>query len=152
MSDEDLEARVRRLEDIETARGIFNTYAETLDVPRATAVAALFTEGGVLRTPVGEFTGRSAIAEFFGKAFEADPSIKRHFITNSRVVAAEPGRVRFHSYFLYTGRGADQSIIGWGTYDDLVDVTGEAPLFAEKTIEVHVGTDLVSGWAEEPTS
>ena len=147
---EALETRLRRLEDIETARGLYQIYAETLDVPQAETVAALFTEDAVLHTPVGDFSGRAAIEDFYGKAFAADTSLKRHFIVNPRVLEAEPGKVRLESYFLYVGRGDAQSIIGWGTYDDVVDLTSGSPLFAEKTIQVHVGTDLATGWAKDP--
>jgi len=148
---ESIEARLRRLEDIETARGLFHMYAETLDVPKAETVAALFTEGAVLHTPVGDFVGRDAIEEFYGKAFAADTSLKRHFIVNPRIVEAREGKVRVESYFLYVGRGDEQSIIGWGTYDDVIDVSAGSPLFAEKTIQVHVGTDLATGWAKDPS-
>lgn len=141
--------RVARLEAIETARGMFHVYAETLDVPDAGRVAALFTEDGVLTTPVGAFSGRAAIEEFYASAFATDTSLKRHFIVNPRILRADASQVRLSSYFLYTGRGDDTSIIGWGTYDDTIDVTGPAPLFSAKTIAVHVGTDLATGWAKE---
>lgn len=145
----EIAARLQRLEDIETARGIFHLYAETLDVPDAKTVAELFTETGVLRTPMGDFTGRDAIRDFYASAFEADHSLKRHFIVNPKVVEVSPGSVRIQSYFLYTGRGDDSSIIGWGTYDDTIDVSGDEPRFSSKKIEVHVGTDLATGWAKE---
>lgn len=145
----EIAARLRRLEDIETARGIFHLYATTLDEPDAKTVAELFTDDGSLETPMGAFTGREAIRNFYAKAFDADPSEKRHFIVNPKVVETSPGSVRFQSCFLYTGRGDGASIIGWGTYDDVVDVTGPEPRFASKTIEVHVGTDLATGWAKD---
>ena len=145
----DLEVRIARLEEIEKARGLYHVYAETLDDPNPDTVAPLFTTDAVLHTPIGDFSGREAIHEFYTKAFAGDTSVKRHFITNSRVVAHEPGQVTLASYFLYVGRGDDSSIIGWGTYHDRIDVSGEAPLFAEKTIDVHVGTDLQSGWAKD---
>lgn len=143
---EELAARLRRLEDIEAARNMFHVYAETLDEPDAKTVAQLFADDGVLHTPVGDFQGRSAIEEFYGQAFAADTSLKNHLIVNPKVVSAEPGRVRMQSYFLYLGRGDDASIIGWGTYDDTIDVSSAEPLFAEKTIGIIVGTTLEAGW------
>lgn len=145
----EIEARLRRLEDIESARNMHHLYAETLDEPNAKTVAPLFAEDAVLHTPMGDFEGRAAIEDFYAVAFEADPSVKRHLIVNPKVVTAEPGLVRLQSYFVYVGRGDDASIIGWGTYDDTVDVSGPVPLFKEKTIEVHVGTTLDAGWAKE---
>lgn len=146
MSLEQLEGRVARLESIETARGFFHTYAETLDEPDPATVAQLFAEDGVLHTPMGSFEGRPAIQAFYKEAFAADTSLKRHFLANAKADLVEPGVVRLLSYFLYVGRG-DDSIIGWGTYDDVVDVRGEVPVFREKKIEVHMGTTLGEGWA-----
>ena len=142
----DIEARLKRLEDIETARSIFHIYAAVLDEPDPVTVARLFAPDAVLHTPVGDFEGRQAIQDFYAAAFEADPSVKRHLIVNPKVVHAADGRVRLVSDFLYLGQGDDQSIIGWGSYEDVVDTTGESPVFQEKTIAVHVGTDLATGW------
>ena len=146
---EELMARVRRLEDVEAARNMHHIYASTLDEPSAKTVAQLFTEDGVLNTPVGSFTGRQAIEDFYAAAFEADTSLKQHLIVNPKVISAEPGQVRLQSYFLYLGRGDDASVIGWGTYDDTVDVSGPEPLFAEKTIDIIVGTTLDAGWKKD---
>jgi uncharacterized protein (TIGR02246 family) len=145
----DIESRLKRLEDIEEARAMFNIYAATLDEPDAKTVSALFAEDAVLHTPMGDFHGRDAIAEFFDMAFEADPSVKRHFIVNPRVMEASAGTVRLKSDFIYLGRGDAQSIIGWGSYDDVVDTSGPAPVFREKTIAIQVGTDLATGWPKE---
>lgn len=146
---EQMSARLQRLEGIEAARGMYQVYAEVLDVPNADTVAALFTVDAVLHTPMGDYTGRQAIRDFYEMALAADTSLKRHFIVNPRVVTADAGLVRLVSYFMYVGRGDNASIIGWGTYDDTVDVTGPEPLFREKTIAVHVGTDLATGWAKD---
>jgi SnoaL-like domain len=143
---EDLTARLSRLEDIEAARNMHHVYASTLDEPNAKTVAQLFAEDGVLHTPVGSFNGRQAIQDFYAAAFEADTSLKQHLIVNPKVVSTQPGRVRIQSYFLYLGRGDDDSVIGWGTYDDTVDVSGPEPLFLEKTIAILVGTTLAAGW------
>ncbi len=146
---EDVVARLRRLEDIEAARNMHHVYASTLDEPNAKTVAELFTENAVLHTPVGSFPGRQAIEDFYSAAFEADTSLKQHFVVNPKVISAEPGRVRLQSYFLYLGRGDDASVIGWGTYDDTVDVSGPEPLFVEKTIGIIVGTTLDAGWKKD---
>ena len=147
MSDiDELLARVSRLEDIEAARNMHHIYASTLDEPSAKTVAQLFAEDAVLNTPVGSFTGRQAIQDFYAAALEADTSLKQHLITDVKVVSAESGRVRLQSYFLYLGRGDDDSVIGGGTYDDTVDVSGPEPLFVEKTIDIIVGTTLDAGW------
>jgi len=142
-----VEERLGRLEDVEAARGILFDYAHTLDDPDPRTVAGLFTEDGVLHTASGSCRGRTEIEAFFATAFAKDPSNKRHFITNSKTTWLAPGRVRIDSYFLFAGRDTDRSVLGWGIYVDVVDVSGAAPRFAEKTIDVHLNTTLDQGWA-----
>ncbi|MFD0688618.1 nuclear transport factor 2 family protein [Actinomadura fibrosa] len=143
---DDLLRRLRRLEDMEAARNHLHRYAAALDTPAPDSIAALFTEDGVLRTRLGEFTGREAIAGFYRDRLAADPSEKRHFITSPRTTWAAPGVVEIASYFLFTAR-AGTSVLGWGTYLDRLRIQAGAPLFTEKTIEIHMGTDLAKGWA-----
>lgn len=142
----DLRARLDRHDDIEAARGILFDYAKVLDTPDPATVTALFTEDGVLHTAAGSCHGHPEIERFFTAAFTRDPSHKRHFITNSKLTWLAPDRVRIDSYFLFVGRG-DRSVIGWGTYLDIVDVSGTDPRFAEKTIDVHLTSTLDAGWA-----
>jgi hypothetical protein len=141
--------RVQRLEEMETARNHFHRYAATLDSPTPESVAALFTENGALRTRLGDFVGRTAIAEFYRDRLTADPSEKRHFVVNPHTTWLEPGLVEIASYFIFTGRGDQRSVIGWGTYLDRIRVQGDSALFEHKTIVIDVGTDLAHGWHAE---
>lgn len=143
--------RVRRLEEIEIARNLLHTYAATMDDPTPEKVSALFTTDGVLRTKLGEFTGREAIAAFFAQRIDTDTET-RHFIANPRTRWLEPGRVEVASYFLFTGRMAGSSAVGWGTYLDVIAVDGDTALFADKSIQVEVRTDLAAGWAAVPAT
>lgn len=140
-------ARVRRMEEIEAARNLLHTYASTMDDPTPERVAALFTEDGVLRTTLGEFPGRAAIAAFFAERIAADAAGTRHFTVSPRTRWLAPGRVGVASYFLFTGRRRDASALGWGTYADVVVVDGDTALFAERSIDVQMRTDLATGWA-----
>lgn len=144
-----LTERLQRLEEIERARGLPHHYAHTMDDPRPAAAAGLFTKDGELTTPGGVFRGRAEIERFFVGAIDRDRSDKRHFITSPRTTWLGPGRVRLESYFWFTGRTENASLIGWGIYDDVVDVSGDEPLFARKSITPHLRTDLVAGWPSE---
>lgn len=141
-------ARLRRLEDIEAARGMLQVYAETVDRREAVDVARLFAEDSVLHTPKGDFAGWDGVRGFFQRTFDSDLSTKRHFIVNPRVTFHEPGLVGLSSYFLYVGRG-DDSLIGWGAYDDVIDMSLPEPRFRQKTITRHHGTNLAAGWARD---
>ena len=61
-----------------------------------------------------------------------------------------PGLVRLEAYFSFIGRATRLSVLGWGTYDDTVDVTGPEPRFARMRIESHLRTDLAAGWPLAP--
>ncbi|MEW2354424.1 nuclear transport factor 2 family protein [Spirillospora sp. NPDC029432] len=143
---EDLLRAVARLEETEAARNHLHTYAATLDAPTPESAAALFTEDGVLRTRLGDFAGRAAIAAFYRDRLAADPSEKRHFIVTPRTTWLAPGLVEIASYFIFTARADARSVIGWGKYLDRLRVADGTALFEEKTIEMHVGTDLAAGW------
>jgi hypothetical protein len=146
----DLERRLRRLEQIERARGFMLTYAETVDEPDPGTVADLFREDAVLTTSRGVARGRAEIRDFFTAAFAADRSQKRHFLVNLRATWLEDGLVRLESYFHFVGRLPEASTLGWGRYDDTVDVSGGRPCFTAKTIVLDLRTDLTQGWARVP--
>ncbi|WP_181311747.1 nuclear transport factor 2 family protein [Nocardioides campestrisoli] len=138
--------RLQRLEDTEAARNHLHAYAETLDDPTPEAVAALFTEDGVLEVPSGSFEGRAEITEFYRSRLTPEDGEKRHFLVNLRTRHLEPGLVEVASYFVYTSREDTRSALGWGTYTDQVRVTDGAAGFRRKRIAPHVHTDLVAGW------
>ncbi|WP_244928949.1 nuclear transport factor 2 family protein [Nocardioides sp. W7] len=149
---DDLAARLVRLEECGRAADILHTFAASLDDPDLATVLPLFREDAVLVSPRRTARGRAEIASFFTEAWSADPSVKRHFVMSPRVTWLGPGRVRLETYFTFIGRMPDSSVLGWGTYDDVVDVTGPEPRFAEVRMESHLRTDLDQGWAAAPVT
>ena len=147
---EDLLHRLTRLEECSRASNLLHTFAASLDEPDLDTVLALFREDALLSSPRREARGHQEIGAFFADAWLADPSAKRHFVMTPRVTWLSPGRVRLEAYFTFVGRMPDSSVLGWGTYDDLVDVTGPEPQFAEVRMESHLRTDLAQGWAAAP--
>ena len=145
-----LEMEMRRLAQCQAAANILHTYAASLDEPDVDTVLRLFREDAILQTPGGTSAGDEQIGAFFRRAWAADSSVKRHFITSPRVTWLEPGLVRLEAYFSFIGRATRQSVVGWGTYDDTVDVTGTEPRFARMRIESHLRTDLAAGWPLPP--
>ncbi|MFJ9317663.1 nuclear transport factor 2 family protein [Pimelobacter simplex] len=146
----DLAARVARLEEAELARNLLHAYAEVLDDPTPEAVAALFTDDGVLSVPAGDFAGRDAVTAFYRDRLGPGASEKRHFIMNVRTRPQAPGLVEVASYFVFTARESTTSALGWGTYLDLVEITAGVPRFRHKTITPHLATDLTTGWPAPP--
>lgn len=143
----DLSERLTKMEESIRATNLLHTFAAVLDEPTLETVLPLFREDAVLSSPRSEARGHAEIREFFTVAWAADPSEKRHFVTSPRVTWLEPGRVRLETYFTFIGRMPGSSVLGWGTYDDVVDVTGPEPRFASIRMESHLRTDLDNGWA-----
>lgn len=137
--------RVARLEEAELARNLLHAYAEVLDDPTPEAVAALFTDDGVLSVPTGDHAGREAVTGFYRDRL-VGASEKRHFIMNVRTRSLGPGVVEVASYFVFTARDVDASGLGWGTYLDVVEVGDGVARFRRKTITPHLATDLTAGW------
>jgi hypothetical protein len=54
--------------------------------------------------------------------------------------------VEIASYFVFTARADARSALGWGTYLDRIRVVDGRAGYEEKTITLHVGTDLATGW------
>ena len=80
---DDVDARLRRLEDLEEIRQLFVDYGHHLDRGDVDAYAALFAEEGeLLLGPIGRAKGPKAIAELMRavRARTATPSF--HLITN----------------------------------------------------------------------
>ena len=145
---EALEARLQVLEETSLALSILPKYAAAVDSADLDAVLDLFADNGVLHSPRGDFAGRAAIAGFFRDAWAADPSRKRHFVTNTQPRWISAGQVAIDAYFLYTGRSPADSVLGWGSYRAVVDVSAE-PKFLDIAIGVEVGTTLTDGWADK---
>lgn len=135
-----------RLEDLEAARSVLHRYALAVDTLGAEAVAEVWAADGILRTRMGDFVGRAAVAGFFGERFAADPSRKRHFVLEPLLTWVEPGLVHNTSYFLFTAQGQDSSILGWGTYDDEIRIVDGEAQFALRHIQVVAAADPTQGW------
>lgn len=128
------------------ATNILHTFATAVDAQDMSATLACFRDDARLETPHTACIGRDEIAGFFTKAWSTDPSAKRHFVASPRATWLEPGLVRLETYFSFLGRLPDQSIIGWGEYDDLVDVSDGVPRFVRLHMQSHLRTDLATGW------
>jgi uncharacterized protein (TIGR02246 family) len=83
----ELEARIRRLEDLQAIQQLFIDYGEHLDAGDFDAYADLFAEDGeVLLGPMGRATGREAIKALMTRTLEGSVGETFHIITSPRVV------------------------------------------------------------------
>lgn len=147
MTNEDVYARLERLETIEEARRASNRYALAVDTQDFDLMGTVFTADAKLHLGGGrEFTGREAIVDFYRGRL--DPSqTQKHFIVNNDVTWTSPGHADMTSYLLFTASGPDKSTLGWGTYIDRIEVIDGVGFIAEKTIIISMNADSRAGWA-----
>ncbi|MDA8045334.1 MAG: nuclear transport factor 2 family protein [Actinomycetota bacterium] len=105
MSDQDLEARLRRLEDLDEIRQLFIDYGQLLDRGDFAAYAQLFAEDGELMIgPLGRAKGRAEIEAMMSKVGGSGGSL--HLIT-SPVVQLDGDRATSHVMWTVVNRAED---------------------------------------------
>lgn len=145
--DDDLLTRVARLERIEQGKVAGARYARACDAKDLDALRGdVFAADAVLRTPTAEYRGIDQVMAFYATAFEREPGTRRHFIVNQIAEVQPDGAVVVDAYFFFLSADAT-SVIGWGSYRDVVVVGDGGARIADKTITVDVKTDLDRGWA-----
>lgn len=83
----DLEARLRRLEDLSAIHQLFVDYGHHLDAGDFAAYADLFAEDGeVLLGPLGRAKGRDAIKTLMSRTLDGQQGTSYHLITSPMVV------------------------------------------------------------------
>ena len=115
--------RLARLELLELARAAGARYARAVDAKDLDVLRSdVFTADAVLRTTRAEYTGIDDVMAFYDTAFAQQPGARRHFLTNHEAEVGDDGRVTVDCYFFFLSADA-RSVIGWGTYHDVVVVT-----------------------------
>jgi len=142
----DLEATVRRLELIDAARTLQARYAETIDTQAYDRLGEVFAAHAVVTAPGRRHEGLDAIVEFYRSVAKADTSGRRHFITNTQVMAADTQTVSLTGTFIYVAGTAGESVLGWGRYaDEFALVDGNLRCVA-KDIHVEYRGPVTAGW------
>ena len=160
MSIESLEARVRRLEDVEAIRYLKARYCDYCDNGYdPDGIAALYTEDGIWdggRT-FGRREGREAIRRHFQGA-SGRISIARHQVMNPMIdlIPSPDGEPEEATgqWLLFqpcTDAGASGSGAMWlaATYHDRYRRVDGVWLFAETVIDVAFYTPFEQGWAAQ---
>jgi len=100
-------------------------YASAVDDSDIEALGACFTEDAVIETRVADGTevpslvGRAGIVEFIRAGRERQGDLRRHLVTNPRVLEEADGRAVVFSYVLVTATIAGElKVCCTGTYRD----------------------------------
>jgi ketosteroid isomerase-like protein len=117
-----LEARVRRLEDLEEIRRLFIDFGKHLDAGDFAAYAALFSEKGeVILGPLGSAIGRAAIQALLERALGRGSRGTHHIIANP-LIELDGDRATTDVAWVFFAKHADgrPAVAMLGRHRDLV--------------------------------
>ena len=109
---EELETRVRAVEDTDAIQNLKARYAELCDDNyNPDGIAALFVEDAVWESgPLGRFEGRNAIREFFRRASKIF-TFAIHYSLNSQIeVSGDTARARWYLFMPCTVGDGDRAM------------------------------------------
>lgn len=145
---EALARRLRRLEDLESVRGVLLAYPAAVDGRDLDALRRLFHPDAHLLSR-SDVHGRDAVLDYFARFFASGWRDTRHYVANL-VVGVDGDEATATSYYHQTAVVDGQSVIGWGTYRDRLARTDEGWRITEKVNHVLAMTPIAAGWAEAP--
>ena len=149
--DEELPARIRRLEDLEAIRQVFVDYGHHLDRGDLEAYAELFAEDGeVLLGPMGRARGRAEIRELMGRATAASAGRSWHLVTNP-IIELDGDRATAEVMWTVVVRGEDgQAVLGMlGRHRDVLVRRDGRWLFLRREGHIDVPSRYPGGAAEQ---
>jgi hypothetical protein len=118
----DLEARLKRLEDVEGVWQLFMDYRRLLDARDYAAYSQLFVEDGEWLGNLGEARGPAEIEALLDRTLERyeDDSTRTHHLVCNPVVRVDGDRATAQSTWVYITRDEDDrpEISLLGHYDD----------------------------------
>ena len=112
-ADDEVLARLRRLEDLEAIRQVFVDYGHHLDRGDLDAYAQLFAEDGeLLLGPLGRARGRAEIRQLMGRATASSAGNSWHLITNP-IIELDGDRATAEVMWTVVTRGEDgRAVLG----------------------------------------
>ena len=149
---DELENRLRVLEDIEAIRNMKMRYAAFCDDNyNPDGIAELFVEDAVWEaTGLGKFEGREAIRKFFQDASKIF-TFALHYTLNPQIeVNGDTGKGKWYVHMPCTlGDGNQAAWVAAHDEEEYVRVDGEWK-FKHKIATIHFTTPFDEGWAKVP--
>tara|TARA_B100000809_G_scaffold239364_1_gene260860 strand:- start:198 stop:692 length:495 start_codon:yes stop_codon:yes gene_type:complete len=147
---EDLENRIRAVEDTDAIRNLKARYAELCDDDyNPDGIAALFVDDAVWESgPLGRFEGKESIRDFFRGASEIF-TFAIHYSLNPQIeITGDTARARWYLFMPCTVGDGDQAMWRAGIDDEeYVRVDGHWMFKSKKSTGIF-NTPFDSGWAK----
>jgi ketosteroid isomerase-like protein len=147
---DELERRVRTLEDTNAIRNLKSRYAELCDDNyNPDGIAALFVEDAVWESgSLGRFEGREAIRKFFVSASKRF-TFAIHYSLNSQIeVNGDTARARWYLFMPCTVGDGNQAKWRAGIDDEEYVRVGGKWMFKSKQSTSIFSTPFEAGWAK----
>ena len=128
---------------------LLSRYCHSIDADRADLCAGLFTDDAILKTPVGEANGQSAIREWIdGRLALREKGVQvRHFMLSTLLAQIDADRIRARSTLLYTWEGLEipreVTVKSTVIYEDEVRRTPKGWLFSSRECDTALPLDDV---------
>jgi hypothetical protein len=120
----EIQARLKRLEDVEEIRQLFNAYGRLADDKDWTGYSELFAEDGVFDSQhsIGTVTGSHEIRDRLGSAYGDDPADALHLFHNIDI-AVDGDRATAKSIWTFLRPGSNgypPQVLMMGQYNDVL--------------------------------
>jgi ketosteroid isomerase-like protein len=137
-----LEARVRRLEDIEAIWRLFQDYRRELDRRDFAAYARLFTDDGEWRGSLGHAKGPAEIEALLQRTLEVfpDDSTRTYHLVGNPTIDVDGDRATAQSMWCFITRDdSDRPVLSLvGHYDDVLARDGDGWKFRRRDAYLDV--------------
>lgn len=145
---QELVKRLRHLENLESIRKILARYCLALDSEDINCLQSVFSRDAELQVVPWSIhhQGREAIVKFYKQFFESEMKDGRHYYSNEYIQAVGEGYESF-CYFYETVERGEESLIGWGTYQDRFIMEEGAWKIRNRLITILALTAVQQGWA-----
>ncbi len=147
MSLEELEKRIRVLEDIEAIKRLKARYAQIIDGPFPAEIERLITENAILDYgKLGLLKGKRAITDFFNKKYHEVYPLRVHYFSQPDIkLEGEKAYGRWYMFVsLSTGDG--KGLWSSGYQDDKYERENGEWLIAELKLTSYFRTTYEEGW------
>lgn len=144
----DTEARLQRLEDLESIRRLLVDYAKHLDAADYGAYASLFKEDGELTAPIGSARGRAAIRALLEERLAEQPEAPRptalHLVANPDIeLDGDRATSRVLWAYVTQDENSRPFILQLGHYDDVLVRTDAGWRFQRRQITRDLGVSPI---------